>query len=74
MHACPLQQKQLPFCMREVSKIALQACIMNSPLNIHALESKLLEMQKIRENVSSKQQSIKFTNSKCNACHCRNFG
>jgi hypothetical protein len=42
--------------MRDVSKIALQACIMNSPLNLHALESRLLEMQKIRANISSKQE------------------
>ncbi len=52
--------KQLPACMKDISKLALQACIMNSPLSLHSLENKLAEIQKMRENVSSERNSHIF--------------
>ena len=58
--SCSCIITQLPTCMREISKIALQACIMNSPLHVHALESKIAEIQKLRDNVSSKHRLCIF--------------
>jgi hypothetical protein len=55
-----LIRKQMPACMMDISKIALQACIMNSPLGLHSLQSRIAEIEKIRENVSSKRNSHKF--------------
>ena len=46
--------------MKDISKLALQACIMNSPLSLHSLENKLAEIQKMRENVSSERNSHIF--------------
>ena len=60
-----LMWKQLPACMRDISKIALQACIMNSSLSLHSLESKIFEIQKIRENVSSKRHCFNFQRVRC---------
>jgi hypothetical protein len=54
--------------MRDISKIALQACIMNSPLSLHSLDSRLTEIQKIRENVSSKRNSHIFYNFSAQTC------
>ena len=51
--------------MRDISKIALQACIMNSSLSLHSLESKIFEIQKIRENVSSKRRCFNFQRVRC---------
>jgi hypothetical protein len=56
--------------MRDISKIALQACIMNSPLNVHAVESRIAEIQKIRDNVSSKHRLCIFVlYSTAKKCH-----
>lgn len=60
--------------MREISKIALQACIMNNPMNLHAVESRLLDIQKIRETVSSKPRFALCMSFQRDACHDRNLG
>jgi hypothetical protein len=65
---------QLPTCMREISKIALQACIMNNPMDLHAVECRLLDIQKIRENVSSKPRFALCMSAQRDACDNRNLG
>lgn len=60
MNDVVLIRDQLPARMREISKIALLACIMNSPLEVHSVESKIAEIQKLRDNVSSKHRLCIF--------------
>jgi len=44
--------------MREISKVALLACIMISPLNEHSVESKIAEIQKLRDSVSQSKHPL----------------